>query len=211
MSSPVINIAIADDHSVVRSAIINLLHTTGEFAVTAEACSGKELLEKIQRLDQKPDISILDVSMPIMNGYDTLIALKQTYPEMRFLVLTAIEKEYTILRMIKSGASGYLAKNCSYETLFTAIRDIYATGYYYSSLVSARSFRHISTCDLPYLNEKEMEFIRYSCSSLTHHEIAAKMFLSPRTIEDYQKKIGRKLNIHTRIELALFAVQTGLV
>jgi two-component system invasion response regulator UvrY len=128
-----IKIAIADDHMLVRNGIISLINTIDHCEVIADGVNGKDLISNIAALETKPDVSILDISMPVLNGYETIIELKRLYPDMKFLVLTMFEEEYSIIKMIKNGANGYILKGCSTSELQNAITEIYNNGYYYST------------------------------------------------------------------------------
>jgi two-component system, NarL family, invasion response regulator UvrY len=211
METQTINIAFAEDHSLVRNGIIELIHNSSPFRVIADAENGKELINKITALSPTPDICILDINMPVMDGYSTITELKQMYPEMRFLILTISDIEYSIIRMIKRGANGYLVKRCKIQELLEAIMTIYTHEYYYSAFASEKVFRMIRSNKIPELSKKELEFLTLCCSDLSYSAIAEIMYISTRTVEGYQKRVSAKLNIHSRIGLALFAMQSGLV
>ena len=146
-----IKVAIAEDHTVVRDGLIGMIHQHSPYKVVADAENGSELLSKIAKLRTLPDVCILDISMPVLNGYDTAIALKKLYPEMKLLALTMLTEEYSIIRMIMSGAHGYLPKNCRFQELQKAIGVVYTEGYYYSKMASAKAFAVVKQNLLPHL------------------------------------------------------------
>ncbi len=207
----IIKIAYAEDHTLIRKAIIEYINFYEDCNVVADENNGKELIDKIGILECAPDVCILDISMPVMNGYDTIIYLKKSYPKMKFLVLSMYDTEFSVIRMIRNGANGYLLKNCDPADLHQAIVDIYFSGYYYDDIASEGAFKKASINDIPTLTKKELEFLSLCCSELSYAKIAELMHVSTRTVEDYQQHIGDKLNIHSRMGLALFAVQNGLV
>lgn len=207
----VITIAIAEDHNLVRNGLIDMINSFPSIAVVADAGNGKELIEKIKSLTKEPDICILDISMPELNGYDTLTKLKRAYMHMKFIVLTMFKNEYNIIRMIKSGANAYLNKNTTSVELLKAIKEVYANDYYYSAIASEKTFNTIKNNKLQLLTEREVQFLGLNCGHYSYIEIAEKMCLSVRTVQDYQKNLCKKLHLHTRLDLALFAMQSGLV
>ncbi|MFI5139854.1 MAG: response regulator [Sphingobacteriales bacterium] len=211
MRPQTIRIAVAEDHTLVRHSLIEHINGIPNCKVIADGENGKVLIENISLLEQKPDIVILDVSMPVLNGYDTLIALKKTYPAMKFLVLTMFENNYCIVHMIKIGANGYLLKNCTPIEFKEAILSIYNNGYYFSPKASEKAFAVVKHNKMPELTGREVQFICLCYSGLSFEKIAEIMCVSVRTLDDYQRNIGKKLNLHTREDLALFAVYSGLV
>jgi two-component system invasion response regulator UvrY len=210
MNHPV-NVCYAEPHTLVRRGVINIIQSHPYFTVVADACNGKALIDKLVAMEQQPDVCILDINMPVLNGYNTVIELKRRYQHMRFLVLTECHTEYSIINMIRNGANGYLAKACQPEDLHTAIATIYREGYYYSRFASQKAFHVVRNNVLPELTEKELKFITLCCTDLTYAQIAQNMCLSVRTIEHYQRTIGEKFHLHNRVSLMLFAIQSGLV
>ena len=175
MNSSTISIAIADDHNLVRGGIIEMIQKLPELTVIADAENGQELINKISLLEMPPDVCILDINMPVLNGYNTIIKLKMLYPNMKFLALTMINIEYCIIRMIKNGVNGYLLKNCRIEELHQAIVAIHTQGYYYSSAASRKSFAAVKNSQLNDLTQKELQFLCYCCTEFTYEKIGALM------------------------------------
>jgi two-component system, NarL family, invasion response regulator UvrY len=205
-----IKIAIAEDHTLVRDGFITLIHQHTTHKVVADAENGADLIDKIAMLRKPPDVCILDISMPVLNGYDTLKVLKKQYPDMKFLALTMLTEGYSIIRMILNGVHGYLLKNSKIQELGNAITTVYRDGYYYSKVASEKAFSIVKYNHLPGLKEKELEFLCLCCSELSYSQIAEIMHVSIRTVEGYQDSVSMKLNIHSRNGLVLFAVHTGL-
>lgn len=212
---PTINIALADDHILIRDAIANLVHTqlSGiNVCITAE--HGKELLEKIDRAEQKPDICLLDITMPVMDGLETMLHLKNKYPEIKGFALTQNDADHVILTMLKNGASGYMMKNIYPHEFEAAIIEMYTKGFYYSKEVRQK-FPKISPTNMDryfkqLLSPQQMRFLSLCCSSLTYEQIGRKMNIARKTAEHYAEKIGEKIGLHKRIDLALYAQRMGV-
>ena len=209
-----IRIALADDHTMVREGIAAMLSGDKSFEVLVSAPNGKALLEQLSRLDEPPDIGLLDVNMPEMDGYQTLVALKHSYPEMRCLMLSQFDHEFVIIRMLKAGARGYLLKDAEPAELKYAIREIMEKSYYHSRLVNGHLISLVQKGE-EYsklaLSDTEQEFLRYSCSDLTYKQIADKMGLGKRTVEGYRENLFEKLGVKSRTGLALYALKLGIV
>jgi len=210
---PQIHVAYADYYAIVRSSISTCVNASGHFIVDIQANNGEELIQQLKRTQILPDICILDINMPVKNGYETIKEAKKLWPSMKFLVLTTINKEYTILQMIKNGASGYLLKSCDPDELNKALISIYKTGYYLTELTSSQILSFLHEKDdstISKLNSKELQFLSLSASDYTYREIAQKMHVSPRTIDGYRDALFNKLNIKSRTGLAIFAISIGL-
>jgi DNA-binding NarL/FixJ family response regulator len=209
-----IRIALADDHTMVREGIVSMLTGDDGFEIACSAPNGKVLVEMIAKLGTPPDICLLDINMPEMDGYQTLIALKAAYPDMRFLMLSQFDHEFVIIKMLKAGARGYLLKDAEPSELKYAIREIMEKSYYHSRLVNGHLISLIQKGE-DYtrlaLSDPEQEFLKYSCSDLTYKQIADKMHLSKRTIEGYREALFNKLNVKSRTGLAMYALKLGIV
>lgn len=209
-----IQIAIADDHVIMRNGLSTLIASFPGFKVMLEADNGKELVEQLSRSTVQPDIIILDISMPVLNGYETLIELKKKWPDIKVLVLSMYNNEFSIIKMLRNGAKGYILKACDPKELHTALMDIYTRGFYNSELVSSRFFQLIHSNNehlLPKISEKEFQFLNYCCTELNYREIAQLMGMSTRTVEGYRDSLFEKLNLNTRIGLVMYAINTGIV
>jgi two-component system invasion response regulator UvrY len=210
-----ISVAIADDHSLLRSALAKLINTFEGYSIIMEADNGKELRNKIQ-LQVVPDIVMLDVNMPEMDGFETTQWLHKTYPQVKVLALSMFSDEKTIIKMFKVGAKGYLLKNTDPEELKKALdalidKNVYLSEYVSGKLVSGLHQESEEPVKEIILNEKEREFLRWACSELSYKEIASKMFVSPRTVDDYRQSLFNKLKVHSRVGLVLYAIKNGIV
>lgn len=211
------DIALVDDHNLLRNGLANLLTDLGH-NVVFEASNGREMIDKLSA-PGLPTVALLDINMPIMDGYDTASWLKQHHPEIKILALSMYDDEHAIIRMLKSGARGYILKDCNPSELKEAITSVELKGYYHSELVTAKLIRNLNGTDSPEgpiqdtlgLNEREMEFLKLVCTELTYKEIADQMHLSPRTIDGYRDALFEKLHIKSRVGLVLFAIKNCIV
>ena len=211
------SIVLVDDHSLLRIGLSSLVESLG-YPVVFEADNGKEFLEK---LDKKalPDLVLMDINMPEMDGFQTTQWLKQHHPEVHVLALSMYDNEMSIIRMLKCGAKGYILKDSEPKELKTAIDAIMTKGYYYSDLVSGKLIHAINKIDdegsdvntMNNLSERETDFLKYTCTELTYKEIADKMFVSPRTIDGYRDALFEKLHVKTRVGLVMYAIKNGVV
>ena len=206
-----IRIAIADDHQVIRAGIISLIRHFPQYEVIAEAEHGQDLLDQLSTLQELPDICMIDISMPVMDGYQTVLAVKATYPDIKFLAVSVFDHEYSVLRMIRNGANGYLLKSSSAKQICTALDDIYHKGYHYSEIACEETFYTARSDIKKFLNDKEMEFATLCCSEMSYKEIAERMHVSEYTVYDYQKNIAAKIGVKNRAAIVLFASSTGLL
>ena len=210
---PTIHIAYADDHVLVRKGIIALLAAFPDIVVDAEVSNGKELIRYLTTAKEKPDICIMDIHMPELDGFETLREIKKRWPEANVLIVTAHDTEAYIMRMIQDGAGGYLLKSCSIEEMHKALRSIYNQGVYYSDTVSRQYFIAIQNRQrrLPNITEQEMAVLRQCCSDLSYAEIARRLGTTARSVEGHRDALFKKLNVNSRVSLALYAVHTGLI
>ncbi|MES2880901.1 MAG: response regulator transcription factor [Bacteroidota bacterium] len=212
-----ITIALADDHNVMRKGLASLLQGLG-YGILYEAENGKEFIDKTT-IDNLPQLAILDINMPVMDGYETSAWLKKNHPGVKVLALSMYNDEAAILRMIKNGARGYILKDSDIADVCTAIDAIISKGFFYSELITSRLINSISHLDSPAdagvkelldLNSKEIEFLKLCCTEMSYKEIGTQMHLSTRTIEGYRDALCAKLKLHTRIGLAMFAIKTKI-
>jgi len=210
----IIQVALADDHTMFRKGIVELLRRSDKFEVVAEAGNGAELIEQIRKLKRAPDVCLLDVNMPVMDGYQTLLALKKTYPLMKFLALTMYDHEFVIIKMLRNGANGYLLKEEDPDELERAIEFITKNDFYHTDLVSGRLIAILKQ-GIDYnhamLSPKEEQFLELCCSELIYKEIAVKMNLSARTVEGFRDDLFAKLGVKTRTGLVIYALKHGIV
>jgi two-component system, NarL family, invasion response regulator UvrY len=206
-----IRLAFADDHESIRKGIISMLQNDS-FEFILEASDGQELLDALSVAVELPDICIVDIGMEPMDGFELVSALKQDYPDIRTLVLTGYDSEFSVLRMIRLGANGYITKACKPDQLSAAIQSIYEHGYFFSGVSSDHFYRSIKfqamrSADL---SEREIEFIKRCCTDAKYGEIAKAMEVTPRTLAGMRQRLFEKLNVTSRTALALLAVRSGM-
>lgn len=208
-------IALADDHTLLRNALAGLINSFDGFEVVLQAENGKELTEKIQR-GIEPHIILLDLNMPVMDGFETLNWLKEHRPDVTTLMLTMYDSEAAIIRLLHAGVKGFIKKDATPAELLQALNTATATGYYYSSVTSAKLaglFRNNRKDPMQHilLTESENNFLKLSCTELTYKEIAVELKLSPRMVEKLREELFSKLEIKSRVGLALYAIRNGIV
>lgn len=211
LTPPITTLAIADDHVMVREALCSLIAQFGDFKVEIQASCGAELIHKLEQSAILPDICILDINMSKKNGWDTLTELKKRWPDLKVLVLTVLQDKHTIGNIVKNGANGYMHKNSTAHDLKISLVKMSEVGYYFPESIAPYVYNswHGDKKDQP--NKKEMEFLSHCCDDLGYKEIAQKMSVSPRTVEGYRDSLFEKLQINTRIGLAIYAIKNGFV
>ena len=213
INEPGIKIAYADDHVMVRKGISEFINSFDDCSVIIEADNGKDLLLKLEAATILPDICILDIFMPEMNGLETLLAIGRKWRDIKVIVLTGHNTDYYLIQMIRAGAKGYLQKNCSPKELELAIKMVYEHNRYNSELLSFKYNRELRNKDsfIRDFNEQEIGLLKHCCSDMSYTEIALKMGESVASIDWTRKSLFKKLNVNTRSSLVFFAIQFGLV
>jgi two-component system, NarL family, invasion response regulator UvrY len=211
------NIVLTDDHVLLRNGLAALVKSLGH-TVLFEADNGKDFISKLDK-NNCPDVVLMDINMPEMDGYDTAQWIKTNYWDIKVLALSMYDNENAIIRMLKCGAKGYILKDSEPSELKAAIDALLTKGYYYSDLVTGKLIHAINKIDdegsdvntVNNLNERETDFLKYACTELTYKEIADKMFVSPRTIDGYRDGLFEKLHVKTRVGLVMYAIKQGVV
>ncbi|MAN59641.1 MAG: DNA-binding response regulator [Flavobacteriaceae bacterium] len=205
------SVVVVDDHNLLSEAIGSLVDDFEHFALAYVCRNGKELLTELTRRGKTPDIVLMDVNMPIMNGIEATEHLKEHYPEIKVLALSIEEEEEIILKMLRAGARGYLMKDTKKEILEEALEQLMDKGYYHTNTIAKILVGSLTKqpFDIEF-TDRELEFIEYACTEMTYREIAEKMFLSPKTIEGYRDSIYEKIGIKNRIGLVLYAIRNNL-
>jgi two-component system invasion response regulator UvrY len=211
-------VALVDDHELLRTGLAAIVNTFVGYKVIFEASNGKEFIACL-KTKPTPDIILLDITMPVMDGYETAAWIKLNLPETKVLVLSMLENEGAIIRMIKNGARGYILKDSNPKVFRTAMNNIRDTGYFINDLVSNKLMHYINQDDttegqimpMQHLSDNELCFLKLICTDKTYKEIADDMSLSPRTIDTYRDNLFKKLQIKTRTGLAIFAIRNGLI
>jgi DNA-binding NarL/FixJ family response regulator len=207
------SIAIIDDHILIAKALTGIIENFKQFTVLYECENGKELLEKLQIKKNIPDIVLLDISMPIMDGFATAEYLRDHHPEILVMALSMQDDEQSLIRMVKAGAKGYLLKNVHPTELEKALDALVKNGTYFPEWAASKVFMSLgkptSNQNNFAITEREKEFLQFSTSEMNYKEIAEKMFCSPRTVESYRDSLFEKLDLKSRVGLAVFAMKNG--
>ncbi len=209
-------IAMIDDHILLRDALGDTINSFEDCQVILLAQHGREFIEKLDK-ENLPDLVIMDVNMPVMDGYETAAWLQSNYPDLRVLVLTMYDSEMALIRLIQLGVRGFLKKDIHPEELKNGIQQMMRNGYYYSD-ASGKMLNLFRKEDNPYgrlqtvfLSANEMTFLKLAATDLTYKEIAHQMDVSPRTVDNYRDALFLKLNIKSRVGLVLYAIKNAVI
>ncbi|MCZ4319372.1 response regulator transcription factor [Aequorivita viscosa] len=207
-------VVIVDDHSLFARSLAKLINSFTNFSVLFIARNGMELQTEITKRKTLPEIILLDINMPVMDGFETAEWLGSHHPEIKILALSMEDDEQTILKMLRKGVKGYLLKDIHPEILNEALVELQQKGYYHSEKV-AETLLHSLTPDeegrMMDFKENELTFMKLACSEMTYKEIADVMALSPKTIDGYRQDLFKRLNIKNRVGLVIFALKKNLI
>jgi DNA-binding NarL/FixJ family response regulator len=213
----------ADDHQMIRHSIKSLIDSNDAFNVIMEADNGSELIEKIESETDIPSIFLIDITMPFMDGYQTVAYITENYPELKCIALSVNYDFNSVFKMVDNGARAYLRKDCSTQELMETIKQVYLVGTYYNNYVvkSLLEYQHSNIeIDLfeniennqlsKNLTEREIEFILLACTDLTYKAIADKMNISKRTVDSHRESVFDKLKIKSRVALVTCAINCNI-
>ena len=207
------SIAIVDDHILIAKAITGIIENFKQFDVLYECENGQVLVEKLKLKKNIPDVVLLDISMPIMDGFATAEWLRDNHPQVLVMALSMQDDEQSLLKMVKAGAKGYLLKNVHPTELEKALDALIKNGTYFPEWAASKVFMSLSKPtnkkDNFAITDREKEFLQYSITEMSYKEIAEKMFCSPRTVESYRDSLFEKLDLKSRVGLAVFALKNG--
>ncbi|MCJ7457857.1 MAG: response regulator transcription factor [candidate division Zixibacteria bacterium] len=210
-----IKILIADDHKILRQGIRSLLAPQPDFEVIGETADGPETLKETFKL--KPDVVLMDIGMPNLNGFEATRQIKKKLPEVKVLVLTMYQDDEYVLQALQSGASGYVLKDVAVEELVTAIRAVNNEQYYLSPSISRtvidaylRKTEKGGKEPSELLTAREREIVQLIAEGHTNKEIAAKLFISVKTVDAHRSHIMEKLDIHDMALLVKYAIRKGI-
>ncbi|NLR68351.1 response regulator transcription factor [Chitinophaga varians] len=214
-----IKVAIADDHKIFRSGVINTLVPYDNIRFVFEADDGLHLLQHMEQ--QQPDVILMDLKMPNMDGIEATIKVKEKYPDVKVIILTMYEDDNFIVHLVENGANAYLLKNADPEEIYEAICTTYEKGFYFNENVNLALLKKVlhknkqqfkpTLKNEIQLNDREQEVLKLICQELTTQEISEQIFLSPRTVEGIRQKLLEKLNVKNSVGLVLYAFRNGLI
>ncbi len=209
-----IRLALADDHNLFRKGVEELIEDFDNMEIVASVANGKELIDKLTAAKVLPDVCLLDINMPEMNGFETAKKIKELWPDIKILAVSVYDSEFNVLGMLRAGAGGYILKDTQPQVLRVAIESLHKNGFYHSELVTGKILHQFMTKPKEQssveLSENELQFLKHCCSELTYKEIADLMKISHRTIDGYRDQLFLKLNIKSRTGLVLYALRTGI-
>ncbi len=209
-----IKILLADDHSIVRAGLRRIVEESGDMEVIAEAADGREAIQQVHK--KVPDVAVIDISMPGLDGLEVISQLRTYYPKLPILILTMHEEGQYVVRAIEAGAMGYITKQSAPEQLVKAIRKVHAGGRYLTddaaealALSVARGIHGRSPLDS--LSMRELQVLRRLALGHTNREIAKAYHISIKTVDTYRSRLLKKLNLRNNAELSRFATQNRLI
>lgn len=211
-----IRILLADDHAILREGIKALLEKHGNIEVIAEASNGREALAKAAQL--RPDVVVLDISMPLMEGLETTRQMKRENPDTKILILTMYDDSEYFFQLLRAGASGYVTKSAVGKELISAIEAVYKGNSFFCPTMAKfllsdylRLAKSVESAEQEELTPREREIVKLIAEGYTNQQIADLLHRSVKTIESHRANILRKLDIHDSVELVKYAVRKKLI
>lgn len=216
-SNQIIKVAIADDHTLFRTGVKTSLSLRKDIQMVAEAENGMQLMNLLRHI--QPDVILLDIQMPIMDGLTALPEIKKLYPDVKVIMLSFLNDHSVISKMMELGANSYITKESGAEMIYEAIKGVYNNGFYFNdltnkALLSGLRTKRITDAGMPQdvqLNEKEITILKLMCEEKSTKEIADMVDLSPRTVEAIRDKLKTKTGTKSMAGLVLYAVKAGIV
>ncbi|MFZ1800486.1 MAG: response regulator transcription factor [Chitinophagaceae bacterium] len=206
-------IALVDDHILLRSGLASVIGSFEGFQIIFEADNGKSFIEKLAS-NPDPDIVLLDITMPVMNGFETAEWIKKNRPEIKVIVLSMLDDDSSIIRMIRYGARGYILKDSKPALLKDALHEVLDKGYYFNELVNGKMINMVQKGNfkLPEeeLCDREIVFLKWCCTEKPYKEIAAEMNITPRAVESLRSHLFEKLNTFSRVGLVMYTLKNGI-
>lgn len=214
-----IKVVLVDDHVLLRNGLASVINSFNGYTVLFEANNGKHFTELLNPVNL-PNIVLLDVTMPEMNGYETALWITIHYPQVKILALSMLTDERCIIKMLRNGVKGYLLKDVELLELKMALDAVVNKGIYINNILYNNIIHSMSDSNMEEenehqkmmnLTEREKEFLRWLCTDKSYKEIAAAMYLSPRTIDGYRDNLFEKLKVVSRVGLVIFAIRNEIV
>lgn len=215
--NPVIKIALVDDEVLFRKGIAFLLQREANIEIVFESSNGEELISKLEENDNTPDIIIMDLKMPVLNGVEATKIIRKSFPQIKIIALTSYDSKSFIANMIQVGAVAYLIKNTTPKDLIKTINEVYTKGFYYNesvlktiqeTIVSSKNSK--GSLETSFLSPREIEILQLICQQKTTTEIAEHLFLSPRTVEGHRNNLLLKTESRNIAGLVVYAIQNEI-
>ncbi|MDZ4663593.1 MAG: response regulator transcription factor [Bacteroidota bacterium] len=212
-----INVGIVDDQLMFRQGMISVLKDYDELNISLEASDGKELLTMLEN-GNVPDVLLLDLEMPLMNGIETLQIIREKKIDVKVLIITMHDEEEMVVHLIEKGANGFLAKNEAIENVVEAITAVKQNNYFFNDKFSKAILHNLMSTEKiepkfasTKLNERELQIVQHICDELTNKEIAARLNLSNRTVDGYRERILRKIRAKNTAGIVMYAIKFKLI
>jgi len=214
-----IHIAIADDEALFRKGMTLLINDYEDLQISLDACDGQDLLDKLENADPMPEVLLLDLNMPNLNGIKASKVIRDKYPDLKIIIISTYFSDAFVMNMIELGAASYLPKNTEPSLVASTIREVQKQGFSYSTdiqrvirdnMQKKKKSRPITNFKSK-ISAREMEVLQLICQEYTTAEIADVMFVSPRTVDGHRNNLMSKLGVRNTAGLVVFAVQNQLV
>lgn len=207
-----IAVGLVDDQTLFREAIASIINRYDNYEVILSAKNGKDMIDILKNKD-RPNIILLDLNMPIVDGFDSALWLHKNIPQIPVLILTMHDLDVALIRLVRLGIRGFLKKDIHPDKLKDAIEITIETGYYYGGETTAKVVSYLNQdTNAISLTDIEFRFLELACSELTYKQIAERMGgISPRTVDNYRDSLFTKLSVDNRIGLVLYAMRNGLI
>lgn len=212
---PDIRVLIVDDHAILRDGIRSLLDRREGISVVGEACNGQEALQRVQEL--QPDLVLMDIAMPVMNGLEATRHIRDLYPNIKILILTQHDSQEFVGPLLQAGASGYVLKRSGGGEVVTAIRQVFEKGAFLQPDVARQVVDYAQSGDrnnqqeIPHLTDREQEVLRLTVEGKSNKEIAHILVISPKTVSVHRSNIMAKLGVRSSVELVRYVMQHDLI
>lgn len=219
MQPPVntIKVALIDDHILLRTALASLIDHFDDCRVTIQASNGKELIQQLNK-GSIPDVVLLDLNMPEMDGLETAAWLQDNHPALHVLMLTMYDSELALIRLLQAGVKGFLKKDIHPAELHFALQSVMQSGYYYSHNTTGKLINLFKkqpdnsiSLEKSLLSETDIRFLSLASTEMTYKEIALEMKLNPRAVDNLRDNLFEKLQVKSRVGLVMYAIRHGVV
>ncbi|WP_299215335.1 response regulator transcription factor [uncultured Aquimarina sp.] len=206
------SVVIVENHTLLSQALAELINGFSRFNVLYSCRNGEELIMRCKNKKNIPEIILMDINLPKMNGIETTSILKKEYPQVKVLALSTERNTKKILQVLQAGAKGYLPKDTEKRILEKALIEVQETGFYHTKDVSNLLLESLYAKkeNNKILKEREIEFVKHACTEKTYKEIASDMCLSPKTIEGYRDAVFEKLNLKNRTAMVIYAIRNDI-
>jgi DNA-binding NarL/FixJ family response regulator len=209
-------VALVDDHALLRSGLANVINSFNDYKVVIEADNGRQFIDMLGK-NNIPEIVLLDITMPEMDGFATAQWIKNNNPEIKVIVLSMMDDDNAIIKMLQYGARGYILKDSKPDVLKTALREVTEKGFFFNELVSGKLVHIISKGEEQQkmqsvnLSDKEIQFLKWCCTEKSYKEIADVMKISTRAVETLRSNLFEKLETLSRVGLVMYAIRNAIV